>query len=35
MVSDRVHVMQMNGGKVGHMTQAWNDTHALRAPGWA
>jgi ketosteroid isomerase-like protein len=35
VASDYVHVMQMDGGKVRHMTKVWNDVHALRALGWS
>ena len=35
VASDYVYVMQMEGGKVRHMTKVWNDVHALRELGWA
>jgi ketosteroid isomerase-like protein len=35
VASDYVYVIQMDDGKVRHMTKVWNDVHALRALGWA
>lgn len=35
VASDDAYVMQMEGGKVRHMTKIWNDGAAVRALGWA
>ena len=35
VASDYAYVIRMDGGKVCHMTNNWNDAQALRALGWA
>ena len=35
VASDYVYVIQMEAGKIRHMTKVWNDVVALRALGWA
>ncbi len=35
VASDYAYVIQMDAGKVRHMTKVWNDVVALRALVWA
>ncbi|MEM7023268.1 MAG: ester cyclase [Pseudomonadota bacterium] len=35
VAADYVYVMEFDGEKIRHMTKIWNDTHSLRALGWA
>lgn len=35
IAADYVYVMKFEGSKIQHMTKIWNDSHSLRALGWA
>jgi predicted ester cyclase len=35
VISDYAYVMQLDGGKISHMTKIWNDVQALRGLGWS